>query len=444
MWESPIYTFEKEVSENGKITKKQFHINVTYSAPRNNPDPGTQLANIFSYVLNDKTPSKTHILDVGAAKLRNTLWLLQKGYHVWSVEFPELKNRLKEAKDKWDEADKYPNFHKVSFPRDFFNLNGKFDLIMLVNVINVMPIPTERYALISLIRDKLKEDGHLLWHQWRALSITPDRYTEENKFIDGYLLQGPNHTFYAEYDKEETHEILYSLGFQYNKERPLSKYCGINYSYLFKPTHEILISNSLDLDNLIKTKHDPKEVISNVALLHPLRLYLDELKTIKPGKKEAHKYHLIASRVFYQLFNLQLHEPILENEINEGRGRIDIVYRNKNKDGIFKNLKELREIKCPEIFVECKNYSYDLESKEYAQLSTRLIPKRGMLGFLLCRDKKNAKRVLKHCQDANKEDKYIIVLDDQDLTKLANYKLEDEDDERINEFVDNKVKEIID
>ena len=38
---------------------------------------------------------------------------------------------------------------------------------------------------------------------------------------------------------------------------------------------------------------------------------------------------------------------------------------------------------------------------------------------------------------------YIIVFDDEDLYELAKYKLNDEDDERINEFIDNKIKEII-
>ncbi len=446
MWESPIYTFEKEVSERGKIIKKPYHINVTYSAPRNNPDPGVQLINIFNYVLKEKTPKDTHILDVGAAKLRNTLWLLQKGYHVWSVEFPELKDRLKEAKDKWEEAEKYSNFHKVSFPKDFFKLDGKFDLIMLINVINVMPIPIERYALISLIHSKLKKDGLLLWHQWRALSISPDRYTEENELNDGYLLQGPNHTFYIEYDRDETHEILYSLGFEYNKDLPLSKFCGINYSYLFKPAHENLILKTMKFNRLIKKKHNPKKAIKNVMGLNSLELYLEELKTIKTGRKEAHNYHLIASRVFYQIFNLQLKEPILEKEINEGRGRIDIIYRNKNKEGIFKNLRELREIKCPDIMVECKNYENNLTNNEYNQISERLTKQRGMLGFLLCRDKKDSKKVLKHCQDKLKHDtnKFIIVLDDKDLVKLAEYKLNDTDDERINDFVDNKIKDIID
>ena len=43
----------------------------------------------------------------------------------------------------------------------------------------------------------------------------------------------------------------------------------------------------------------------------------------------------------------------------------------------------------------------------------------------------------------NKEDKYIIVLDDKDLIKLATFKSEDGNDERINEFIDNKIKEIM-
>jgi len=39
MWESPIYRFEEETSVKGKIAKKPFLINVTFSAPRNLDDP---------------------------------------------------------------------------------------------------------------------------------------------------------------------------------------------------------------------------------------------------------------------------------------------------------------------------------------------------------------------------------------------------------------------
>ena len=134
MWESPIYKFEEEVTDkNGKIVKRQFSINTTYSAPRNLDDPGKALKAVFKKITEGLTPSETHILDFGAAKLRNTLWLLQKGFHVWAVEFPELKERLKDAKEKWDLAETYPNFHHVTFPNDFIKLKKKsFDIIMLI------------------------------------------------------------------------------------------------------------------------------------------------------------------------------------------------------------------------------------------------------------------------------------------------------------------------
>ena len=92
--------------------------------------------------------------------------------------------------------------------------------------------------------------------------------------------------------------------------------------------------------------------------------------------------------MFFEIFRNQLCEPIIEQEINDGRGRIDIVYKNRNKDGIFKDLKDLRNIPCPEIMVECKNYANDLSINEYNQLSDRLNADRGMLGFLLCEIRK--------------------------------------------------------
>lgn len=163
MWESPIYRFEEETTDKtGKIIKKPFFINVTYSAPRNLDDPGKALIGVFDRITQNLKANETKILDVGAAKLRNTLWLLQKGFNVWAVEFPELKDRLPDAKRKWELANQYQNFHNVTFPKDFINLKEKFDIMLLINVINVMPIPLERFALLSLCREKIKDNGILL------------------------------------------------------------------------------------------------------------------------------------------------------------------------------------------------------------------------------------------------------------------------------------------
>lgn len=457
MWETPIYLFEEETTnKSGKIVKKQFYINVTYSAPRNLKDPGKALIGIFDKITQGFDPKKTDILDVGAAKLRNTLWLLQKGFNVWSVEFPELKDRLPDAHAKWALAEKYANFHKITFPCDFITMNEKFDIILLINVVNVMPMPLERFALLSLCRDRIKEQGMLLWHNWRGESIGgPQRYSEDNEFGDGYLGGGPNHTFYVEFNREDTHEMLYSVGFTFNASMNLSKVPSNTsaYSYIFNPTHDSLIANALGLQQMIKTTRTSKTVSANPIEKPVLNLYIRELSHVPKGDAnpkqrniDAHKYHLLASRIFFEIFRNQVCAPLIEQEINEGRGRIDITYKNRNRDGIFKDLKELRDIICPDIIVECKNYENNLTNDEYSQLSDRLNPERGMLGFLLCRDKKDEEIVLKHCKDRHKGGtrKFIIVLDDKDLQALAGYKLNDDDDTNINNFIDRKIKQIID
>jgi hypothetical protein len=289
-----------------------------------------------------------------------------------------------------------------------------------------------------------------LWHQWRALSNDKDKYTEENEFLDGHLMgNGPNHTFYVEHDREESKEMLYSVGFEFDETMNLHKLPANScYSYIFRPKHINLIEDSLNLKKMIQTKNNPKKIIKDVECTKVLDLYIKQLKLIPAGKeldsKAPHNYHLLSSRIFFEIFRNQLGEPKIEQEINEGRGKIDFTCKNKNKEGVFKDLKEMRDIKCPEIFVECKNYENNLKNEEYSQLNDRLIPARTMLGFLLCRDKKDAPKVLKHCQDRKKGDKYIIVLDDNDLVELSNYKLNDEDDERVNRFIDEKIKEIID
>ena len=300
MWESPIHQFEEETTDkNGKIVKKPFHINVTYSAPRNLKDPGKALIGVFNKITEDLDPTKINVLDVGAAKLRNTFWLLQKRFNVWAVEFPELKKRLPDAQAKWTEAEKFDNFHKVTFPKDFFTLKEKFDVIILVNVVNVMPIPLERFALLSLCRDRIKETGMLLWHNWRGEAIGgPDKYSEDNAFIDGYLMQGPNHTFYVEYNRDETHELLYSLGFSFNRSLNLSKIpANSAYSYVFSPTHDVLIPNSLGLNEMLKKTHNPKKPIAVPEETSVLGLYTKELPFVSVGSESSKQRNIDAASI---------------------------------------------------------------------------------------------------------------------------------------------------
>src|SRR3989338_9011129 len=101
MWESPIYKFERRREDSqGKIIKEEITIDVTGSAPTMSV-PGDYLESVFQTILKGKNPSRTIIVDFGAAKLRNTLHLLNKGYYVNAVEFKELSEKMPQAKQNW-------------------------------------------------------------------------------------------------------------------------------------------------------------------------------------------------------------------------------------------------------------------------------------------------------------------------------------------------------
>ena len=446
MWESPIYKIRKRTyDKNGKEKTEEITIDVTGSAP-NMSEPGELLERVFQILTKDKNPKKTNILDVGAAKLRNTIYLLKKGFKVYSVEFPELYKRMNQAKTNLDLAKRYNNFKKLVFPKDFFKLKDKIDIALLINVTNVMPIPLERLILLALCREKLKENGLLLWYNWRDISSNPEKYTEATKINDGYFKgKGRKYkTFHGEWNKEHVFEILISSGFSHNKNIKLGN-VSTNQAYVFSANSQILLQKSLDLEEIKRggKKRDPKKIMEESSKLHFPSLYLKELKLTKPGKEEAKKFHQLSTRLLATIFDYQLKNPTVEKEINERRGRIDIKFQNKNQPGFFKNIKDLRDIKCPSVFVECKNYTYDIRNPEFAQLADRLNKIRGMLGILVCRMITDKEKVIKHCQDRLKDDKYIIVLDDDDMEKLVKLKIE-EGNEAIDDFMENKINEIVD
>lgn len=167
------------------------------------------------------------------------------------------------------------------------------------------------------------------------------------------------------------------------------------------------------------------------------------LMDIKPGNEDATNFHKISYNSLIYIFGNRLSKPNREREINDGRKRIDIIFNNNNKDGFFKNLNSLHQIKCPKIIIECKNYGREIGNPEIDQLQARLNKKRGMFGILLCRSIENKSRMLQRCKDVlNDEKGYIIVLNDSDLSKLMLLK-DDGNETGIDEFMTNKIDELI-
>jgi len=460
MWESPIYKFKGEIS--GKT--QDIFIDVTGSAP-NFKVPGTQLEGTFKSLLKDLDPSNTKILDFGGAKLRNTLYLLKQGYTVYSCEFEDLFKRSAQAEELLKEAEKFPNFKQLVFPQDFINFEEKFDVILLINVLNIMPIQMERLCVLALCREKIEEGGRLLWYTQHGTYSESDAVT---KLFDG-LVTGKGRSFkmfYRDFARKEIHGMLNSAGFSFNRKFtfPTSR---SNQAYLFNAEGPILVDKTLGLIAQLKksVKRDTKIIerkagteikkyqakvprrVIKPKKINILKQYSEELKKLSPGGgKKASKYHQLIFNILKEIFDIQLKNPKKEKEINQGRKRIDIIFDNKSKEGFFKDLNERYKIPCPIIFLECKNYTKTLENPEYDQIEGRLNKRRGMFGIIVCRKIENQQSVLNHCRDLVREnpeaEKYVLVLDDIDIESMIKFKLQNKEEE-IDRLLDEKYKKLI-
>lgn len=169
---------------------------------------------------------------------------------------------------------------------------------------------------------------------------------------------------------------------------------------------------------------------------------IEILKKIQTGNQEATNFHKITFDNLIEIFGNRLYDPKGEVKINNGRKRIDIVFNNNDK-GFFHQLNSLNKIHCPKIFVECKNYGKELGNPEIDQLQTRFSKQRGMFGILLCRTIENKEKMIQRCKDVlHDREGYIIVLEDTNIEYLLKLK-EQNDEEKIDQFMNQKLDEII-
>src|SRR3989344_675755 len=364
MWESPIYKFRIEA--DGK--QKEIFIDVTGSAPRFDV-PGKQLEGSFEVLLKGLEPSKTKVLDFGGAKLRNTLYLLKKGYLVYACEFEDLFKRSKQAEGLLNECKRFPNFKKLVFPNDFVNFEEKFDVVMLINVLDIMPVPIERLCVLALCREQMKENGRLFWYTQHGA------YSKEDAvalLFDG-LVTGKGreyNMFYRDFTRKEIHDMLQSTGFSYDKnfKFPMS---GGNQAYVFNADGPILVDSTLGLIAQLKKKTKTKleeverksgtetktykteipKKITKPEEINLLEQYSEELKKILPGGgKKASRYHQLIFNILKWIFEDRLKNPKKEDPIADKTQRVDITFKNIMAEGFFKRLSEGYKLVCPTIF----------------------------------------------------------------------------------------------
>ena len=133
------------------------------------------------------------------------------------------------------------------------------------------------------------------------------------------------------------------------------------------------------------------------------------LLTIETGIANASEYHKLMIGVLEFVFFPVLVCPRKEQEIHQGRKRIDITMENSATTGIFERLNSIRKLPCPFVFFECKNYTTEIANPELDQIAGRFSPNRGRMGFICCRRFEDRVRFIERCRDTFRDDRGLVV-----------------------------------
>lgn len=146
---------------------------------------------------------------------------------------------------------------------------------------------------------------------------------------------------------------------------------------------------------------------------------INELADINPGNQHASRYHSFMIGTLEFIFYPYLIYPVKEQEIHEGRKRIDIAYTNNGSEGFFFRRRLEARVNAVRIFVECKNYMKEIGNPELDQLAGRFSSVRGRFGFLVGRSFDDRARFIARCRDTARDDRgYIVALVDKDIVLM--------------------------
>lgn len=169
---------------------------------------------------------------------------------------------------------------------------------------------------------------------------------------------------------------------------------------------------------------------------------VNELGAIPTGAQHATTYHNFIFGALEAIFYPLLRYPQKEEEIHEGRKRIDITFNNGDRFAFFSDLTSKYGVFCPFIFIECKNYSSDPANPELDQLTGRFSDKRGKFGIMVCRSVKDKAVLLKRCKDTMLDNRgWTLVFDDDDIKALLKFRSEG-NRAGIHKFMHDKMREL--
>ena len=269
------------------------------------------------------------------------------------------------------------------------------------------------------VRRLIINDKPILLVPKRIVSYTDKYTTKEYKqhYVLNYL-QNENLKFQTSLVRE------YKNGVQYvTKDSILKSEDEMDKEYLAKFTeqHPEVFA---DFKNKTRKKLDCIDGfgLETINASEICSYLIEKLSKVPTGNDYASTYHNLMVGILELLLYPDLSAPKKEVPIHDKRKRIDIRYNNSAETGFFFTLpNKLPHLTCPYIFVECKNYSGEVNNPELDQLSGRFSPQRGRVGILACRNLDSEDGFIKRCADTYHDDRGLIIpLCDKDIIQALN------------------------
>lgn len=455
MWESPIYRFRIPKDKDNHQFLKEIVIDVTGSAP-SSKEPSEGLKKILMEIFGSRSLKVNTVLAFGAGKLRNIPFILEKGKTVCAVDFEKI-TRSQFTKKNFKTCNKYGSkFQKLIFPRPFISDNKKFDLVLLLNVLPIMPVFAERLYVLKLLYEKTNDGKYLLWVAHGEGSYKKIREKGKNAFGDGIWMGKSRYakTFYKYHPIEELDEMMALYGFKKIKRFPIG-----DDARLYEKTEHNLLSDIITPEKIRKhipvderieyPKKTTLKIVKKTSKIKPLipnpkslsieMLYAERIKSISRGTRDAELYHRVVSYALGRIFRGSLRNMKIKIDIDSGIKIIDTIFTNCAKNGFFFNLRGKADCSYP--IIEVKNKSKDPSNPDFDQLNGRMNKSRGNFGMLVCRKVKNEKTAFERCK-TYLPNNFIFFLTDEDIFELLDYSHEHNQND-INDFMDDKLKNLI-
>lgn len=147
------------------------------------------------------------------------------------------------------------------------------------------------------------------------------------------------------------------------------------------------------------------ETVNIREVCSKLKKTLQETAT---GTADASKYHSVSYAIIHLLFRDFVSNGKKEDRLHNGRKRVDITFSNIAEQGFLSRL-DRANIPSQKIFIECKNYSTDIENPQLDQLAGRFSLNRGKFGIVMCRGLSNEDLFIMRCVDTYKDGRGLII-----------------------------------